>query len=66
MDNTGTSLIQEISWQEARTRVYSVDKTLAGLIDDISPHKSYKLIKVVYSYGDLIFKDGVLHLPKEK
>lgn len=66
MGNAEVPLIQEMNWQEARNQVQSVDKTLADLIDQINPNKSFKLLKVTYSYGDLIFKDGVLYLPKEK
>jgi hypothetical protein len=66
MSNNDVPLIREMNWQEARDQVHNVDKQLAELIDKIDPDKSFKLIKAIYSYGDLVIKDGILNLPKDK
>ncbi len=63
MQNSDTKLIQEVSWKDVRDSVRAVDAKLADLIDNIDPDPSYQLLKVAYSYGDLILKDGVLQLP---
>lgn len=59
------SVIEEMTWPDAREMVRAVDPVLADIIDKISPNKHYKLLKVRYGYGDLIFKDGVLQIPQE-
>ncbi len=57
--------IEILEWKDVRSRVSSINKELADIIDDLSPNKKYKLIKAKYSFGDLIVKNGKLYLPSE-
>ena len=54
------------SWQEVREEVFKVNSELAGIIDEINPDESYKLVISEYLYGDIIIKNGVLQLPSKK
>ncbi len=60
------SLIQQLTWADAREDVKKADQALARIIDKISPNKNYSLFKVTYSFGDLVVKEGMLHLPQEE
>lgn len=66
MSNQVINSLQELTWAEARDDVIKVNPELAAIIDQISPSKSFKLIKASYAYGDLIVDDGVLQLPDEQ
>ena len=55
---------QFINWQDIRNRVIKINRELAAIIDKISPNKHYPLILASYRFGDLIIKNGLLHLPK--
>src|SRR5579871_3844189 len=61
-----TPLIQQLTWPEAREHVKQSNKSLAEIIDKISPNRNYLLYKVTYSFGDLIIKNGLLQLPQKK
>ncbi|MDX2164902.1 MAG: hypothetical protein SFW07_05755 [Gammaproteobacteria bacterium] len=52
----------EVFWEDVSESVRKVNPELAGIIDKISPDKSYKLIKAGYSFGDLIVEKGVLQM----
>lgn len=57
------SVIETLTWKEARKQVFAVNKPLAKVIDEIDPSNKYKLIKASYSYGDLIVQNGETYLP---
>lgn len=57
------STLEELSWEEAKPSVYKVNEPLAAAIDHVSPNSSYKLYRVRYPYGAMIFDKGVLNLP---
>jgi hypothetical protein len=55
MENKDFKLLQ---WQDVRDEVGLVNKELRDIIDAINPDKTYKLVKIKYSFGDLIIKEG--------
>lgn len=55
--------IQEVTWPTVREEVKRVNPELTKIIDSIDPDQKYKLIKVSYSFGDLIVDQGFLQLP---
>lgn len=57
------SLIEEISWQDAREVVANTCKELADIIDDINPGKECTLFKVRYPFGMKILEDTIFYLP---
>ena len=57
--------IQEVDWLTVREEVKRVNPELTRIIDSIDPDKKYKLIKVCYSFGDLIIDQGRLQLPSK-
>lgn len=62
---TLTKTLQELNWENIRPQVMKVNPELAKIIDQISPNKSFSFIKARYNFGELILKDGLLHLPEK-
>lgn len=54
------------TWQDVRNDVLNVEPTLAGIIDAISPDKSYRLYKVQYPYGSIIADPQQMYLPSSE
>jgi hypothetical protein len=65
MRNKETAVFQEVDWQAVRLEVKAKNPELANIIDEINPNKHYKLVKAVYSFGDLIVQNGLLYLPAQ-
>lgn len=63
MKKEQVSPIEVLHWDGIRGDVQQLDKTLAGIIDNINPDKRHKLFRITYSFGDLILKDGLLQIP---
>lgn len=57
------TLIEELSWAEARKYAIKGCPKLLNIIDDINPGKNLTFVKVRYPFGSIIAKDDVLHLP---
>jgi len=55
--------IQVLDWQSARDFIHKSDKVLFKIIDDISPDKKFKFIKMRYPYGTTILDNDVLFVP---
>ena len=55
--------LEVLTWQDVEADVMKVNPELAQVINDLSPPKSYKIIKARYQYGDDILDKGVFHLP---
>ena len=58
-------VLQELDWKDVREAVEQVNPVLAKIINHINPNHHHKLIKAIYSFGDLIIKEGRLCLPRE-
>jgi hypothetical protein len=56
-------LIEEVLWQDVRNEVARTCKTLADIIDNISPSKEYTLFKVRYPFGTKILENTLFYLP---
>lgn len=57
--------IQEITWNDVRNDFRDINPEFYQIIEDLSPSKEHKLVKLTYSFGDLIIKNGVLQLPEK-
>lgn len=55
--------IKIVTWPEVRQEVISVNKQLGNIIDECMPSSKHKLVKVSYSYGDIIVDNGFVKLP---
>ncbi len=55
--------VTPLVWHEARELVEQVNPELAHVIDRLSPSEDYKLYKLKYVYGSIIFEQGKLRLP---
>ncbi|MEM9243491.1 MAG: hypothetical protein AAGA27_05475 [Pseudomonadota bacterium] len=55
--------LKSLSWADVRNDIAKINPELAGIIDDISPNKQYRLYKASYPYGSYIVKQGYLQLP---
>jgi len=51
------------SWKQLREEIRNVNQELSNIIDELDPDNSYKLIKASYLYGDMVVKDGFVHIP---
>lgn len=60
------SVLEEVSWKEARPTFMKVKPDLAKLIDERKPNKQFTLLRARYPYGATILQDGLLHLPNKK
>lgn len=59
-------LLQEVTWEDVRADVKQVNPEFANIIDKLNPGKNLKLIKAIYSFGNLIVDNGILNLPVTK
>jgi hypothetical protein len=57
--------IQEISWLEARPLFQKVEPELAEIINNLSPNKSFTLLRVSYPFGSMILDKAIIHLPTD-
>lgn len=57
--------IEKLTWDQLRNKVALVNKTIANLIDHLSPDDSLQLYKVSYPFGTTIVKQGQLQLPNK-
>lgn len=55
--------IKFVTWPQVREEIYSVNKKLFHIIEQIDPDPSYKLIKIKYPYGEKICDLGTLQTP---
>lgn len=60
------AFIQELAWNEIKADIKPIDEKLYNIIEEITPDDSYKLYKVSYSYGALIYDKGQFYLPIAK
>jgi len=65
MSNNATTLLEMLTWQEARAHVIPVNPELAEAIDKTDPSSDYKLYRVRYPFGTTIVENGVFYLPTE-
>lgn len=57
--------LQILIWQDVRESVKQVNPKLAAIIDGISPDDSYKLYRVRYPFGAMIFTEGTVNIPNQ-
>lgn len=57
------SLIQELTWEEARPKVAELAKPLGKIIDNLSPSKEFTIFQVRYPFGSKIFDKNQFYLP---
>ncbi len=57
---------EEITWDQARTKVAQVKPELAAIIDEFNPGKNHTFIKAWYPFGVNIRDKGRFHLPTEE
>jgi hypothetical protein len=57
--------IKTLTWRDVRKDVHQVNSKLASIIDDLDPGDAYKLYRVKYPYGTMIFTAGTLNLPND-
>ncbi len=57
--------IEEMTWQNIRAEVLSLNPELTEIIDDLNPDDSLTLFKVRYPFGAKILKHGTLYLPNK-
>jgi hypothetical protein len=55
--------IQEFNWDKNENAIKRVNPDLFDIVNGWQPSKSSSFIKVTYQYGDIVLKDGLLHLP---
>ena len=58
-------LIEELSWQAARSQLGSQFSEFVSIIDEIDPGPELTLIKVRYPFGALIVHNDTFYLPTE-
>lgn len=56
--------IQEVSWDDARSEIYTFNPELVEICDQINLSKEHSLFKLNYRYGDIIINKGKLYLPR--
>lgn len=61
-----SELIKGLTWNEIKEDIKPIDKKLYNIIEGIAPDDSYKLYKVQYSYGVIIYDKGTFYLPASK
>jgi len=57
--------LEILTWQDAREGVKQVNPKLAAIIDNIDPDDSYKLYRVRYPFGSMIFTEGTVNIPNK-
>lgn len=55
--------VEELTWLEARSSFAQADPSISKIIDDISPDNSFKLIRIRYPYGAIIYELGKFFVP---
>jgi len=55
--------LEELTWQDVRTKVARVNPIFAKIVDDLNPSKEFGLYKARYPFGSEILKHGTLYLP---
>jgi hypothetical protein len=55
--------IEPLLWEEIKSEVKAVNKTLYEIVEKAKPTTKHLLYKVKYKFGDLITENGVLNLP---
>lgn len=55
--------LKECCWKDVRDRVSILNPTVAKIIDEIDPGKSYPLYKATYSFGSHLLSNGKFCLP---
>ena len=63
MTNNTAPTFEIVTWKEVRTKVHKVNPKLAKIIDDLDPNDSYKLYRIRYPFGAMVFDQAVLNLP---
>lgn len=63
MQSSRALQIKVLTWNDIRQEVKKVNQGLADIIDNLSPDDSYKIYKVSYPFGSMIFNRGILNLP---
>ena len=59
------STIEITTWKKISKKFHSVNDPLARVIDKISPDDSFKLYRVRYPFGEMVFKMGILNKKKD-
>lgn len=62
-NNKYSYVYEEGTWTDFRDEVKKVNYELYDIIEQISPDKKYKLVKVQYPYGEYILERGIPRLP---
>ena len=50
--------LQELTWEDIRKDVKTVNRTFFDIIEALSPSSHYKFYKAIFNYGDEILRDG--------
>lgn len=55
-----------VSWSKARDTIKKLDPTLTNIIDDLKPDDDLKLYEATYQYGDIIYDDFQVYIPRNQ
>ena len=57
--------VDVFSWKEAKATISAADPEITKIIDEIAPDDRFKLFRIRYPYGAIIYEEGQFFVPSE-